>query len=171
MSSNPLARDALPPASVASPAQKAFPRELRDAAQSTFEVSAAASTVRTYEATLRAIAPKVTLKLGSPVLPMCTKAQFFAFFGAVLLLGPESSSPASPQPGVRWNSVKLVKAAVACCHVARGGRAVFDGEWSPRTGFFRSGVKRKCIHSTVNKSPLLVSDVFELRRRAEASRF
>ena len=121
MSSNPLARDALPPASVASPAQKAFPRELRDAAQSTFEVSAAASTVRTYEATLRAIAPKVALKLGPQVPPMGTEAQFFALVGADLLLGPKSSSPASPQPGVRWNYAKLVRAAVSHWHVARGG--------------------------------------------------
>ena len=100
VSSNPLARDALPPASAALPVQEASRRELFDATQSTFEVSAAAGAVRTYEATLHAIAPKVTLKLGPHVLPMRTEAQFFAVFGAVLFLGPKSSSPASSQPGV-----------------------------------------------------------------------
>ena len=137
VSSCPVAQDVLPPASAISPAQEVFRRELLDAVQSTFDVRAGA--VRTYEATLRAIAPKVTLKLGSQVLPMCAEAQFFAFFGAVLLLGPKSSSPASPQPGARWNYVKLVNAAVAYWCVARGTRAVFDGEWSQRMGFFSVG--------------------------------
>ena len=117
----------LPPLSVASPEQEAFRRELFDAAQLTFEISAATGTVRTYEATLRAIVPKVTLKLASQALPLCAEAQFVAFFGAVLLLGPKSSSPASSRPGVRWNYVKLVKAAVAFWHVVRGKYAVFDG--------------------------------------------
>ena len=136
VSSGPLVRDVLPPASVVSSAQKAFRRELRGAVQSTFEVSAAAGTVRTREATLRGIAPKVAAKLGSQVLPMSAEAQFFAFFGAVLLLGPKSSSPASPQPEVRRNYFKLVKAAADYWRAARGDRAVFDGEWPPRMGFF-----------------------------------
>ena len=148
-SSGPLVRDALPPASVASPAQEAFRRELFDAAQSTSEVSAAAGAVRTYEATLRGVAPEVTAKLGPQVIPMIAEAQFFAFFGAILLLGPKSSYPAPSQPGVRWNYVKLVKAAVAYWRVVRFDRAVFGGEWPPRMGFFWSGAKRKCIHSTV----------------------
>ena len=101
---------------------------------------------------------------------MITDAQFFAFFGAVLLLGPKSPPPVSPQPGVRRNYVTLVKAAVAYWHVVRGERAVFDVEWSPRMGVSWSGVKRSCIHLTVEKSPLLFSDVRELRRRVEVSR-
>ena len=139
VSSCPVAQDVIPPASAIFPAQEAFRRELFGAVQSTFEVSAAAGAVRTYEATLRAIVPKVTLKLGSRVLPMRAEAQFFAFFGAALLLGPKLSSPASSQPGARWNYVKLVNAAVAYWCVARGTRAVFDGEWSPRMGFFPVG--------------------------------
>ena len=117
--------------SVASPALEVFRRELFDIVQSTFEVSASAGVVRTYVATLRGIGPKVTLKLGSHVLSMCAGAQFFAFFGAVFLLGPKSSSPASSQPGARWIYVKLVKAAAAYWRVVGGERAVFDGEWSP----------------------------------------
>ena len=94
--------------------------------QSAFEVSAASGAVRTYEATLRKFAPKVTLKLGSQVSLMVTEAQFFAFSGAVLMLGPKSASPASAPPEVRWNYVELFKAAAACWDVVRGARAVFD---------------------------------------------
>ena len=138
-SPSPVARGELPPASVVSPAQEAFRRELFDAPQSAFEVSAAAGAVRMYEATLRAIVPEVALKLGSQVLPMCTEVQFFAFFGAVLLLCPKSSSPAPSQLVVLRNYVKLAKAAAAYWHVVRGTRAVFGGAWSPRLGFFLVG--------------------------------
>ena len=51
--------------------------------------------------------------------------------------------------------------------VVRGERAVFDAEWSPRMGFFWSGVKRRCIHSSVEQAPLLFSDKRELCRRTE----
>ena len=94
VSSAPSVRDVLPPASAASPEQEVFRRELFHAARSLFEDSAATGTVRTYEATLRGTAPKVTLKLGSQVLPMSAEAQFYAFFGSNLFLGPESSPPA-----------------------------------------------------------------------------
>ena len=67
---------------------------------------------------------------------MAAEAQFLSFFGAVLLLGPKSLSPASALHGVRWIYVKLVKAAVAHWHVVRGERAIFDAEWSPRMGRF-----------------------------------
>ena len=106
-----------------------------------------------YEAALRGFAPKVTSKLGSQVLPM----------------GAEAPSPVSPHPGGRWNYVKLVKAAAAWRHVVRGERAIFDVEWSPRMGVSWSGVKRKCIHSTVAKLPLLFSDAHELCRWADVS--
>ena len=36
-------------------------------------------------------------------------------------------------------------------------------------GSFRPGVKRKRIHSSVGKTPVLFSDARELRRKAEAS--
>ena len=81
----PLARDVLPPASVLSPAQEAFRRDLFATLQSAFEVSAASGAVRRYEATLRNIAPEVTVRSGAPVLLMSTEAQFFAFSGAVLM--------------------------------------------------------------------------------------
>ena len=76
--------------------------------------------MRAYEAILRGVAAKATLRFGSPVLPMAAEAQFLSFFGAALLLGPKSPSPASGPSGVRWNYVKLVKAAVAHWHVVRG---------------------------------------------------
>ena len=81
----PLARDVLPPASVLSPAQEAFRRDLFATLQSAFEVSAASGAVRTYEATLRNIAPKVTVRSGAPVLLMSTEARSYAFSGAVLM--------------------------------------------------------------------------------------
>ena len=110
-----------------------------------------------------------TLKLDSSVLPVSTEAQFLSFFGVALILGPKSPSPVSSLPGVRRSYVKLVRAAVAHWHVVRGERAVFDAEWSPRIGAFWSGVRRKCIRSSVEKTTLLFSYVRELRRRAELS--
>ena len=169
-SSAPLVRDALPPASASSSEQEAFRRQTFDEARSTFEVSAATGTGRTYGAILRGIAPNVTLKLGSQMLPMSAEAQFLSFFGAVLLLGPTSPYPVSALPGVRWNYVKLVRAAVAHWRVVRGDRAILDTEWPPRMGFFWSGVKRKCIRSSVERSPLLFSDAHELCRKAAVSR-
>ena len=113
VSAAPVSQDVLPPASSLPPPQEAFPRDLFSTLSAAFEVSAASGTVRTYEATLRSIVPKVMSKLGSPVLPMVSKAQFFAVFGSVLLLGPKSASPVSAQPGVRWSYVELPTAAVA----------------------------------------------------------
>ena len=57
---------------------------------------------------------------------MSAEAQFLPLFGAVPIVGPKSPPPVSGLPGVRWNYVKLVKAAVAHWHVARGERAIFD---------------------------------------------
>ena len=84
-SAAPLAQVVLPPASALSSTQVAFRRDLFVTLQSAFEMSAANGTVRTYEATLRNIVPKVSAKWGPPVLPMATEAQLFAFFGAVLI--------------------------------------------------------------------------------------
>ena len=98
--------------------------------------SAAPGAVRTYEAILRSLAPRVVDILGAPARPMADEAAFIALFGAALLLGPKSHTLATGQPAVKWSYVKLAKAAVASWHVARGSRAVFDGEWSPRMGFF-----------------------------------
>ena len=76
-----------------------------------------------------------------------------------MLLGPKSPSPVSAQPGVRWSYVNLVKAAVAFWHVVRGKRAVLDADWTPRMGVFWAGIKRSCVHGSVEKSPQLLSDV------------
>ena len=73
----------------------------------------APGTVRAYEATLRAIVPKVAAKLLAQVLPMSSVDVFYSFLNAVVLIGPEAASSASTRPGVRWSSVKLVQAAVA----------------------------------------------------------
>ena len=79
------------------------------------------------------------------------------------MIGPKTASPVTSQPGVRWNYVKLVKAAVAYWHVVRGERAVFDVEWTPRMGVFWSGIKRPSVHSTTGKAPLMFSDVHSVR--------
>ena len=63
----------------------------------------------------------------------------------------------------------MVEATVAYWHVVRCERAIFDAEWSPRMGVFYSGIKRSCIHSTLEKAPLLFSDVYDLRRKGETS--
>ena len=80
----PLVRDVLPPAVSASPEQGAFRGNLLEVARSTFGASSAPSTIRTYEAILRGIVPKVAPKLGSAVLPMRTEAQFSRFSGPLL---------------------------------------------------------------------------------------
>ena len=159
VASGTLVRDVLPPAHGLSPEQETFRQDLLEVVRSTFGSSASSGTVHTYEAVLRGIVPKVTLKLGSAVLPMRTEAQFYSFFGGVLLLGPKTASPVTSHPGVRWNYIKLVKAAVAYWHVVRGERAVFDVEWTPRMGVFWSGIKRSSVHSTTEKVPLMFSDV------------
>ena len=64
VTSPPLPREVLPPASTLSADQEAFLRGLFATLQSAFAPSAATGTVRTYEATLRVIAPKVTDGLG-----------------------------------------------------------------------------------------------------------
>ena len=169
IASNTLVRDVLPPAASPSAEQETFRRDLLEVVRSTFSANAASSTVHTYEAVLRGIVPKVTAKLGSSVLPMRTEAQFLSFFGGVLMLGPKAPSQVTSQPGVRWNYVKLVRAAVAYWHVVRGERAVFDAEWTPRMGVFWSGVKRSCVHSTVEKVPLLFADVHQTCQQAQRS--
>ena len=82
---------------------------------------------------------------------MATVAQFYKFFGSVLMLGFKSASPASARPGVRWSYVKLAKAAAAYWHVVRGERAVFDIQLPPRMGVFWAGIKRSRIHATLEK--------------------
>ena len=135
-SSTPLVRDVLPPAASASPEQEVFRRDLHEKVRSTFGASSASGAIRTYEAILRGVVTKVMLKLGSVVLPMRAEAQFYSFFGTALMLGPNSASPLTSHRGVRWNYVKLVKAALAYWHVVRGERAIFDVERTPRMGVF-----------------------------------
>ena len=81
VASGTLVRDVLPPASTLSSEQEGFRRDLLEVVRSTFGASASSGTVHTYEAVLRGIVPRVTLKLGSAVLPMRSEAQLFAFFG------------------------------------------------------------------------------------------
>ena len=86
VASGTLVRDVLPPAASLSSEQEGFRRDLLEVVKTTFGANASTGTVHTYEAVLRGIAPKVTLKLGSAVLPMRAEAQFYAFFGGVLML-------------------------------------------------------------------------------------
>ena len=159
VSAAPLGQDVLPPASVLPLAQETLRRDPFATVQPAFEISAACGAVRTYEATLRNIVPKVTLNLGSQVLSTVTEAQFSAVFGALLMLGPKSASPAPAEPRVRWNYVKLFKSAVAHRHATRGERAVSDDHWTPRMGVFWAGIKRSCVHVAPEKSPLLLEEV------------
>ena len=75
--------------------------------------SAAPGTVRTYEATLRAIAPKALAKLSLRALPLESEGVIYAFFAAASLLGPKSPASGREQPAVRWSFVKMDKAAAA----------------------------------------------------------
>ena len=68
VASGTLVRDVLPPAPNPPPEQKGFRRDLLEVVRPTFGANAASGTVRTYEAVLRGIAPKVTMKLGSNLI-------------------------------------------------------------------------------------------------------
>ena len=116
--------------------QQNFRREVFATAQSAFVASAAHGAVRAYEATLRAIAPKVAAKLGDQVSPMSSDGAFYAFCSSAALLGPRTVSSVSTQPGVRRSYVKPVKGADAFWRVVRDTRAVFDPEWPQRIGAF-----------------------------------
>ena len=156
----------LPPAiGPPSAEQERFCEEVYGALQLFFAPGAAPGTARTYEATIRGIAPKVTAKLSSCVLPMESEGAFYAFFTAALLQGPKSLSSATRQPAVRWSYVKLVKAAVAFWHVVRGKRAIFDTEWFPRMGALRAGIKCSYVRATSEKSPLSPADKPAVRIR------
>ena len=76
------------PESALSSDRESFRQQLFSALQSAFAASAASGTIRTYESTLRAIVPKVALKLGTQVLPMISDCQFCSFFGSAVLPGP-----------------------------------------------------------------------------------
>ena len=99
-------------------------------------------------------------------MPMATEAQFYAYSGAVLTLGPKSESPVSAQPGVR---VRPSRAAVAYWRVVCVERAVPDDQWTPRKGVPWAGIKRSCVHLALQKSPWLLEDNHGLRSCAEAS--
>ena len=77
-----------------------FRRQLLVTLQASFSTSAASGTVRTYESALRAIAPRIALRLGAQVSPTHSACQFYSFFGSVVLLGPKSRSKVSGQQGV-----------------------------------------------------------------------
>ena len=70
------AQEVLVPAHTLSPDQGSFRQQLLATLQSAFSTSAASGTVRTYESALRAIAPKIALKLGAQVSPMRSACQF-----------------------------------------------------------------------------------------------
>ena len=99
-SSAPSALGVLPPAASLTAEQEDFRRQSFDEVRMAFEAGEALGTVRAYEANFRGIAPEAALKLGSPVLPMVSRAQFLPVFGAVLILGPKSPPPVSGLPGV-----------------------------------------------------------------------
>ena len=85
VSAPPLPQEVLTPASPLSSDQEVFRRGLSSTPQSSFTSSGDTGSVRTYEATFRVIATKVTMKLGSRVLPTSSASQFVSFFGSVIL--------------------------------------------------------------------------------------
>ena len=87
-----------------SPAQIRFRPEMLGTVQS---LSAAPGTVRTYEAVLNSMAPRVVEKLGWRVLPMETANVFLAFLGSVDLFGPRIPSP--PSVGITLRSRRRLR--------------------------------------------------------------
>ena len=86
-----------------------------------------------------------------------------------MLLGPRSPPLLSGHPGVRWSYAELVKAAAAYWRVILGERAAFDSDWAPHMGAFWAGIKRGRVHGSLEKSPLVLSDVRPLCVKAETS--
>ena len=160
----------LPPAQGAlSLEQLELRREVRATAKFAFAAGAAPGTVRTHKATLLASAPKVTARLGSQELPMSWEDASYGFCSGAVLPGPKTAASVSVHPAVRWRYSKLVKAAADFWRVARGSRAVLGGEWSPRMGAFCSGIKRSCVHVSMEKAPLLLPDARAVCARGESS--
>lgn len=58
-----------------------------------------AGPVRTHEALLRSVAPRVVTKLGAHVLPMVREPQFYGFFANAPLMAPRCPFPTTSQPG------------------------------------------------------------------------
>ena len=133
----------------ASAEQERFRQGVRSAIQSLFASSAAPGTVRTYGATLRAIAPRVTAKPSSRVLPMNSEGALFTFVTAAVLHGPKSPSTHTGQPAVHSSYVEPAKAAVAFWHVVRGMRAVSDAEWPPRMGASWAEIRRSRVFASL----------------------
>ena len=103
MSHAPRDQDVLPLAEGAlSLGQQDFRREVCATAKSACATSAAPGAVRTYEATLRAIVPKITAELGSQVLPMSPEGVLHAF-SAVVLAGPKTATSVPAGPAVCWS--------------------------------------------------------------------
>ena len=93
------------------------------------------------------------------MLPMESESVFYAFFRAVVILGPKSPSSVAGHSAVGRSYMKLVEAAVAFWHVVRGTGGAFDAEWPPRMGAFWAGIKRSCVHASSEKTPLLLADM------------
>ena len=123
--------------------QERFRKEVHSALHSLFARGASPGSARTYEATLRAIAPKVPATLRASAAPVESEGVFYACFAAVLMLVPKSPSSVTGQPGVRRSCVKLVKAAVAFWHFVRG--------MIPRMGALWAGIKRPRVRATSGK--------------------
>ena len=101
----------------------------------------------------------VAAKLSSRVIPIESEGGFHSLFTAVVLVGPKCPSSLTGPPAVPWSLAKLVKAAVALRHVARGLRAVVDAVRSPRKRAFWAGIRRPCVHTLSRESPLLLTDM------------
>ena len=128
----PSGQDVLAPAAgPLSSEQESFRRELFSAAPSVFVASAAPGAVRTFEATLRVVVPKVSAKIGARVLPVNTESEFSSFLASVALPGPKTASSVSAQPAARWSYVEVVKAPTAYWRVVRGKRTVLETDWFP----------------------------------------
>ena len=75
-----------------------FRKEARSTLQPLFAPSAVPGTVRTHETTLRAIAPKVTAKFSSCVLPTASERAFYACLQQRCFLGPSPRRPPQGSP-------------------------------------------------------------------------
>ena len=137
--------------------QLKFRGEVLDVPTSAFASSAAPGSVRTYEAALKSVTPKVTSKVGYQIFPMRRTSSF---------VGPRFSASSAGQLVVCWSYVELVEAAVAFWRSVRGILPVFEKDCGTHIGAFWAGLKKACSDAHREKGPLPLPEKRSVLERA-----
>ena len=110
----------------------------------------AASTVHSYNSSIRACVGKAEELVGAKLLPMDSEEKLMTAFACL--------------DGHTWASIKVTKSSVRAWHTARGISCVFDAAWSDRVNLFWAGLKRRAVHVANAKSPLPVDSLLAFQQ-------